>query len=161
MSGPWEIGDDGWPTSPDHPANRDEGRTITRQQHLEQLHAREVARLERVFLAGDKSSLAEVVLLCGKCERPLPHWAVVAIIEALKGSRFKGEKHYTRWDAVRELRERKEELASLGYKATWEAAYENAAEMLKGTAAQGEPEAIKKSYEMINRLMKAGRARPF
>jgi len=62
---------------------------------------------------------------------------------------------------VRELRERREELAGLGYDPTWEAAYENASAALKGTLAEGGPDAMKASYQFAKRENRASRGHFF
>jgi hypothetical protein len=64
---------------------------------------------------------------------------------------------YTRWDAVTELRDGKEELSLRGYKQTWEATYANAAEMLIETPANGDTETIRKPYQLIQRLFRSGK----
>ena len=74
--------------------------------------------------------------------------------------------HYTRWDMVRELRDRRVELAlprrlpdgtTASYAPTWEASYENAAEALGGTSYEGSSDTIKKSYQLIERLFRSGK----
>ena len=71
------------------------------------------------------------------------------------------EVHVIRWDAVCELRDRREELKDKGYEPTWEAAFENASEHLRGTKAQGSRDAIESSYKLVQRLVKSGRGPVF
>jgi hypothetical protein len=130
------------PDDPDHPWNRV-------QQSLADLRecsvSRELRSLERAWLAGSIPALADAVALCGQHARPLPDWATDGVQRALAGvpgnNAGKLDVHYSRWDAVGELRDRKEELSLRGYKPTWEAAY-------------GDAETIKKSYQLIQRLFK-------
>ena len=95
-----------------------------------------------------------------KVASPLPEWATDGVQRALArvpgNNAGKLDVHYTRWDAVTELRDGKEELSLRGYKPTWEIAYANAAEML-AEKAKGDAETIKKSYQLIQRLFKSGR----
>ncbi len=93
---------------------------------------------------------------------PAPQWVRAAVLIALNGANTgkRGRPRndavdYARWDAVRELRDRRQELRDT-LKPTWEAAYENASEMLEGTEAQGEPHSIKASYQRVERLLRSG-----
>ena len=136
---------------------------------------RELDNLERV---GSDEALLAAIQWCAEYQRPLPTWAVKGVQRALtdlgikavarKGRHARRETaaresriHYTRWDAVHELRDRRHELQTLGYKPTWEEAYFNASETLQGTEAAGSPEAIKKSYQLVNRLFKSAKGARF
>ena len=100
---------------------------------------------------------------------PLPDWVRRAVLARLsevkrpKGMPTKMDVHVTRWDAVCELRERREELKdpplgckTEGCKPTREAAFENVSKLLRGTEAQGSPGAVEASYKLVQRLIKHG-----
>ena len=101
--------------------------------------------------------------MCGREKQPLPAWverAVLALIDNRqrpKGIPTKLDVHVIRWDAVVELRDRREELKDKGYEPTWDAAFETVSGMLRGTEAQGSPDAVKASYGLVQRLFKEGR----
>jgi len=64
--------------------------------------------------------------------------------------------HYERWDTVVEARERPDVLRELGFKPTWDGAYEAAAKVLAKTPARGSPLQMRKSYLKVKRDMKRG-----
>jgi hypothetical protein len=135
------------------------------------LYDYKLKQLERAFADGNHTALGAAVKVCDEAKRPLPKWVCGGVLLALNGktmntgrgrtgnpdTKVKQDRiHFTRWDVVRELRDRREELAPVGYKPTWEAAYENASKSLKGTEAQGEPAAIAASYKKIERIFRRG-----
>jgi hypothetical protein len=72
--------------------------------------------------------------------RPLPDWLCTALQELLtERLSFPPPKDWVRWNLVLALRD----VSGL----TWEETWERASEMLADTAAQGGPEAIRKSYK--------------
>lgn len=124
------------------------------------LDDRKLEILERAYADGNRDALRAAVKICAR--RPAPEWVRDAVLAALNGANAnkRGRPRddavdYARWDAVRELRERRQELRDT-LKPTWEAAYENASEILKGTKAHGEPHSIKASYQRVERLFRSG-----
>jgi len=128
---------------------------------------------ERAWRDGSTVALQDAVSVCRQYRRALPDWASEAISAALgaaqKGGvkRRRGErtpatahreniKHYARWDAVREIRDRLDELADIA--STWEETYGAAADILAGTAAAGSAETMKASYQLVEATMRAGKA---
>ena len=134
-----------------------------------------LAMCERAWQAGNFPVLIDAIILCARYGRPPPQWATIANLEVLI-ERYEGitrkkrgrigsvpkneyrqrQIHYERWDAVRELRDRKAELKDVGCEPTWDAVYENASRILKCTYAAGSPDVIKRSYQMVQRAMKEG-----
>ena len=133
-----------------------------------------IATCERAWHAGSFPALMDVIALCKRYSRPLPQWAADGALKAL-AERYEGaggEKrgclaslknehrqryiHYSRWDAVRELRDRRRELADR-CEPTWDAVYENASKVLQGTVAAGGPDAVKKSYKRVAQAFREGR----
>jgi hypothetical protein len=82
--------------------------------------------------------------LCGPF-RPLPDWLCTALQELLTERLAQPPINWVRWNLVLALRN----VSDL----TWEETYQHASEKLAGTAAQGSPEAIRKSYEAIERSL--------
>ena len=68
--------------------------------------------------------------------------------------------HWMRWTMVSDLRDRKknnpEDLLFQVVDPTWDAWYERVSEELRNTIAAGSPDAIKKSYQLVERLFKSG-----
>jgi hypothetical protein len=175
MSGQdWEIGVDGLPVDPDHPFNRDRR---TAEEWRQEIVERELRRMERAWGQGVTRALSDAVRFCHRSSVPPPVWVVQGIQAAL--AQYGGQHrrwgrlatpeererqnriHHERWDAVTELRERKDELAALGYHPSWQEAYVNASEKLAGTEAEGSPESMKKSYQLVERLMRSGKGARF
>lgn len=167
-----EIGPDGWPMHPNHPSNRAPSTT------LEQLHESYLRSLARAWGDGSLSALVDAVKWCQRKSLPLPDWAANGVLQMLSVPDRKltladrrNRIHYARWDVIRELRDRRHELKishpmpdgtkSEGYKPTWESAYDNASEALAGTEAAGSPDAVKKSYQLVERLFRAGKGARF
>src|SRR5262249_1064927 len=71
--------------------------------------------------------------------------------------------HYARWDAVNELRERKDEILARGDNrgSSWEKRYGAVSELFEGTEAEGEPDTIKASYQWVEREIREGRSGQF
>lgn len=136
---------------------------------------RELRFLEKAWQDGRRDALNRAVVFCHQHNLSLPQWAVYAILDLLSGGGAIGigrlsnpherdrqnSIHYTRWDAVNELRERRRELAKRGYHPSWEEAYANAAEMLKDSEAAGSPEAIKRSYQLVQKIFRSGKGGRF
>jgi hypothetical protein len=96
--------------------------------------------------------LLGALILCGSF-RPLPDWLYTAL-QALLTERLSQPPpiNWTRWNLVLALRD----VSNL----TWEETYQRASELLEGTPAQGTPDAIRKSYEAIERSLPPDRKRP-
>jgi hypothetical protein len=163
----YSIGLDGMPTDPQHPWNAD---TRTREEWISQYVSERLGVCERAWMrVGMLPALADAMMICHEFNRPLPKWLTLAAVASLRSLHdqavVKGAGrhahlktrdrqnavHLTRWDMVTELRKRKDELKAFGYKPTWEAAYKNVSEKLKGTFAQGSPGAVKDSYQRVER----------
>jgi hypothetical protein len=142
---------------------------------LQNFIERELQALARSYVDGNASAVVSAVKWCDRYKHPLPSWASNAIVQLLSGGRKTGvgrlansdeadrqnRIHYSRWDAVKELRERRGELEAFGYRPTWEDAYANASEMLQNSEAAGSAEAIKRSYQIVERLFRSGKGARF
>src|SRR4029450_1168119 len=137
-----------------------------------EIDAVELQRLERVWREDKRvEALAAALVLCSKGRAALPDWAatgVQQVLATLIGTTPDYMMHYTRWEMVRELRDRKAELFAAqrvyarkhhsayepryDFKPTWDAAYENASKASAGTPYEGSADTIKKSYQLINSL---------
>jgi len=132
------------------------------ENHDDEFYARRMRDHEAAWRRGDARALSDVVGICGSYRRPLPQWArdgVRAFVEHHRSKPSKRDRiHYTRWDAVQEIRDRKDELSSLGYGTKWTdgAVFETASEALAGTEAAGSPDTVRASYMLVQRLMKSG-----
>ena len=164
---PFEIGADGWPTDPRYLCYRPRApRTV------EQFHAEVLDALKR---DGGLTALLQAVQWCRRHRLPLPDWAARRVLLLLQepkrlakliGADRRDRIHRTRWDMVSELRDRRHELKiqhplpdgtkSEGYGATWGDAFANVANALAGTEAKGSPDAVKKSYQKIERALRTG-----
>jgi hypothetical protein len=134
----------------------------------------ELRRLERAWHDGSCRALAKAVLLCRQCNCPLPDWTVHAVLALIttRGKQFRSGNqtheewerqnaiHYVRWDMVRELRDRKEDLAYI-IDPTWDSAFEQVSKHLQGKAEAGSPDAIKKSYQFVEQIFRSGKGGRF
>ena len=140
----------------------------------DELRARRLSRLldrcERGWRAGSLPALAEVVIICEGSSLPLPGWATRGVLDTISeqfagsADRRRGRTarrceayrqdmvHYTRWDAVKELRDRREDLSDI-IPPTWEEAYSKAASILERTDAAGSEDTMKRSYQLVEREM--------
>jgi hypothetical protein len=157
---PWEIGPDGCPTDPRHPCYRAKSRTP------QQLHNDYLEALER-----DRGlpALLEAMQWCSRNQLPPPDWVWIRMSELLanparltkllKAARRDRRIHLPRWQLVKELQERRDELARppTNLEPTLPAAFENASEALRGTKAAGAPDTIKKSWQRVEREFRARR----
>ena len=146
------FGADGYPLDPGHWPASDPTPFFDRK----------LRRLEDAYAHGNQAALAAAVKVCAKANRPLPEWVSDGVLIALSGIKrskrgrpVNDQVDYTMWDVVRELRDRRDELADR-YKPTLEAAYRNASEKLRGTEAQGEPHSIEASYKKVERIFRKG-----
>jgi hypothetical protein len=103
-------------------------------------------------LTGDPTALIEAL---GYLRPRLPSWLEVAIVRTLSDARNKAQRKVHTDDerhAFRYLQVRHFESAG----ATWEDAYDQAAEALAGTWAAGEPLTMKASYQKVKADLDAG-----
>jgi hypothetical protein len=121
---------------------------------------------EAQWRAGDLTAFAKAVRAFWRRWRGSTDWfpdaadklTVLAMSEREKRLRRKWAIHRTRWEALKELRERRHELfarkPSPGEPRddrgmSWESAREAVSEALEKTEAEGSPGAIKRSYELV------------
>jgi len=172
MSGPWETGPDGWPISPDHPANRDKRSVEEIREHI---FMRDMGNNERAWADGNMKALSKAVILCEKADRPLPAWAVAGVQKILwehfsggagkkrgrlgnaKAAHRQNGVHYQRWAVVVDVRDRWIDIMGLDHKPSLEEAYGLASEMLADSKDAGSEETIKKSYQLVERLSRSGK----
>jgi hypothetical protein len=159
---PRALGDgrDGYPTDRRHPCYRARSRTP------QQFHAEVLGALER---DGGLKALLEAMQWCSRNRLSPPDWVWIRISELLanptrlakllKAARRDRRLHFPRWELVKELQERRDELARAPayLEPTLDAAFENASEALEGTKAAGAPDTIKKSWQLIERRFRARR----
>ena len=155
----------GCPTDPRHPWNRPERSSPEAQRRI--CFERHLRCLHRSVEAGSRTALAEAARWCDRWKRPYPSWLAARLQSTActpnrtKGPDRRAQIHFARWDAVRELRDRRGALAVLGYGPRWDDAYASAAERLKRTDAAGSAESIKRSYQKVARAFRAGKGALF
>ena len=135
-----------------------------RKQYID----REMLELERVWRAGVQEALSDAVALCVAFGQPPPPWVSKGVLSLVAGhdekkrpgrlgnvkaARRQDIIHYTRYDAVRECRDRK---GQRGIPTTWPECYAAVSEMFEGTEAAGSEETIKASYQLVARRMREG-----
>lgn len=172
QTGHLDIGPDGLPTDPEDPWRKcydgkggDFDFEADRRAFVDQL----LQKCERAFREGSLPALADAIDLCREHGRPLPAWATEGALacvaftfrRARRPDRLTGRNatlgaqhqqnmnHLTRWDAVKELRERQPELADIAE--TWIETFDEVAEMLAGTDAEGCPDTVRHSYRVVER----------
>jgi hypothetical protein len=120
---------------------------------------RKISVCERAWHAGVSDAVVDAIALCDVYGVPPPAWlagAVRALVARTPSAKRKMDLiHYARWDAVQELRDRKGEE---GLPKTWEECYARVSAFFEGTQAQGSPETIKRSYQLVARGLKSSRA---
>jgi hypothetical protein len=95
--------------------------------------------------AGQADVLADAIRICQRMQRPLPEWLALAIIGFIwKFARVRKQDliHFAQADAVEDAR---------SHGLTLERAYEFASQYLEPTMAKGGPEAMKRSYQKVQR----------
>jgi hypothetical protein len=112
--------------------------------------------LERDWRAGDLPAAAEAARLCWLHRQPLPEWladAVAALVDrgmtdAEKRDRRALAIHLARWEAVKELRERRQQLLEEhddDCGTSWERVWPAVSDIL----AAGSDETVRASYKLI------------
>jgi hypothetical protein len=164
---PFPVDFDGLPSDPSHPWN------ISPEEWRERLFARRLAACRQAYKAGNVVALLDIVETCSEFDRPLPVWAAEAVTAklrlAFKISRGKRGRaptdiavyrrrqiDFERWDVVRELRDRKDELQELATKWTDNAVFKTASKALERTPAFGSPAAMRKSYLKVKQSTASG-----
>jgi hypothetical protein len=110
-------------------------------------------------LAGAPEAVADAMRLCREFSKSPPPWLVEAVstlaghVADDKAKRKWDMIHFERWDAVRELRDRKGER---GIPTTWDECYEEAAALLGVSAAT-----VKASYQRVREHMTSGRGKRY
>lgn len=193
MSDKWEIGLDGWPVSPDHPANRDK-RTI--EQIKQDRFIAEIMVLERAWHDGSFYALARAVKICGERGMPLPFWTEAGVQKVIadhfhgrlpkgrgrsanpKSAHRDNMVHLERWSEVDYVRrywrhiadpdvesgpdvENGKHFVPIRNRPTLEQAYELVSQNLHGTPSGGTADAIKKSYQLVERFHREGKGGRF
>lgn len=154
----------------------------------------DLAHYERAWRAGSIPALVDAIILCHEEQTPIPLWLAQATI-ALIGMLFEGKSlqrrgrngkataryknaqiHYARWDAVCELKDRRDELirfvktlsiterdrrpafANLVQDKSLEARCAAVAELFDSTKdpAMGSPATIERSYKKVQKDLKRG-----
>jgi hypothetical protein len=158
------VGLDGLPANLNDPTYRAPPRAA------EQIYGDRLHVFKRAWDDGSLAALADAVQLCRQWKIPQPDWVADGVLQMLTEPRLcakltaaerRNNMHYARWDAVRELRDRRGELTAAGYRPTWNDAYRNAAKILAGTEAAGSPGAIEQSYKKVEQLFRVGRGARF
>jgi hypothetical protein len=133
-----------------------------------------VPRIGRIAVAalqrdGRLTALLEAMQWCSRNRLSPPDWVWIRISELLanptrlakllKAARRDRRLHFPRWELVKELQERRDELARppANLEPTLPAAFENASEALEGSEAAGAPDTIKKSWQRVEREFRARR----
>ena len=133
-------------------------------------------RLATCERAWRESSLGLIVVdaveICASYGRPPPRWVIEAVASLADAGMTQSEKNrrqqdtidLMRWEAVKELRERRKELYhqmgdDRGH--TWDNAYAAVSEMLERTPAACGEDAVKTSYKYVEREMREGRGARF
>jgi hypothetical protein len=165
--GDTDPGPDGWPADPRHPANRESA-----EQWRARTFERRMAACESAWRAGNLLAVLDAVASSAQLRQPPPAWLIEAVsalvdLRMTPHERRRHEQdliHYTRWDAVKELRARRRDLFKQdddGRGMTWEKARAAVSVLLEGTAAAGGEDAIKASYDLVEREMREGRGGRF
>jgi hypothetical protein len=162
-----DVGPDGWPTDPNHPANKPSERVAPAVRRLRVC--------ENAWRAGNLPAVVDAISICEEFKCPPPPWLVgaVAALAARQmlvksgPGRFnspqavfdKNQKHYIRWDAVKELLDRGHELYE-NWKDTRglkeESAFLAAVEYLKDTPAKGGKKTVERSYRLVEKNIAEG-----
>jgi hypothetical protein len=129
---------------------------------VQQSFDRKLARCQRAWRAGEKLAVAEALTLTFFYRQTIAPWLEEAAISVLVARRTKADVKqyrqrmidYARWAEV-ECFHRPTNQGGGGL--TWVAAYGAAAKRLAGTAAQGGPDCMAKSYKTVARARREKR----
>jgi hypothetical protein len=132
---------------------------------------RAIGAYEHAWHSGYEPALNDAIQLCREHERPLPTWlndAVVAEKTRRRGRQASaaGEErdryvHWRRWDLACAALDAREYLPSVGFPSTRDGAFAWASTQLRGTAAQGGPDSVERSYKKVCRAIKKGEGAKF
>jgi hypothetical protein len=127
-----------------------------------------MAACESAWREGEPLAVAEAVTRTHHHRQPIPAWLEQAVVELAMARRSDSQAkrhaesglHLMRYMAVRDLKVgtpgQNRRYIPPAVRMSWEKAYEQAAEMLAGTAAAAEPATMKNSYQKVKRELKAG-----
>ena len=167
----WEIGPDGFPTDPNHPFYRQDGRSVDERREA-RLHRRFVSQ-RRAWEAGNMPALEDALRLSRQVSVSPPDWALDALEgllrDAMRGTTVarrgrtarpsvsyrEDMKHFERWELVRECREWDDDRGEWARKSL-DNAYSIASEYLGGTDVASSEDTIKRSYRLVERAIKRG-----
>ena len=144
------YGRDGWPVGPSDATYINAAVEARHRRDLE-------AALERLR-DGDLTAVSEatrLLWLLDRVPRELVEASQELVIRAMAEDEKRARRDYriavTRWEALKELRERRHELARAGDDrgTSWPKARAAASKALRGTEARGSAGTIKYSYELI------------
>jgi hypothetical protein len=112
-------------------------------------------------------AVVDALALCASHRRPPPLWLVEEVAQLVEASTTPIDKkrrrhdmvHLARWDAVKELCDRRDEFEERGddRARTWDNRYVAVSELFEGTPAAGEPDTIKASYQFVEREVREKR----
>jgi hypothetical protein len=121
----------------------------------------------RAARGGLKLAVVDALVLCESYRRPPPAWLVEEVAQLVSSLTTKIEIkrrrqdmiHFARWDAVRELCDRRDEFEQRkdDRAKTWDNRYAAVSELFEGTIAAGAPDTIKDSYQFVGREVEEGR----
>jgi hypothetical protein len=122
---------------------------------------RELRLCEQAWQSGVSQAVADGLAWCERHKLPPPPWlcnAVRVLVErdVIGAADRKWDMiHYRRWDAVRELRDRKGEH---GIPKTWPECFAAVSQHFEGTEAGGSAETIRASYNLVTKRMRSRHA---
>ena len=155
---------------------------------------RKLIRLEETWIGGSVPALVDALILCHQSQAPLPLWIAKGAIKLIK-MLFVGKKlskhatnlqrthriDYARWEAVKELAERREEMlyriarlsvverdtqpefAALAVDYTIDQRFAAVSELfrLSNNPAWGTAKTIRRSYKLVEHDMRHGESRKY
>ena len=167
----WEFGPDGFPTDPNHPFNRQDGRSL--DEHREAFLHRSFVSQRRAWEAGNMPALQDALRMSRQFSVSPPDWVLDAfqgfLRDAMMGTAVarrgrtarpsvsyrEDMKHFERWELVRECREWDDDRGEWARKSL-DNAYSIASEYLGGTDVASSEDTIKRSYRLVEHAIKRG-----
>jgi hypothetical protein len=157
MAKPYRYDKNGYPLDLDHPWTRP---AEEQEREHQRAFAHRLDQFERNWRAGDLVAPAEAARLCRLYQQPIPRWLENAFATLVvqhmpndeKRDRRAFNNHRRRWETVRELGERQQQLLEQfndDRGKTWEMRWKAVSEILDGTEAAGSPETVRASYKLI------------